>query len=265
MTLKDFIEQNLNAINIDKKIFIELWDLIENKQWIYLTKEMVVDWMGYILSKDMMRDFIRRQLIPNYKENIDYKEVDKSHELVILDKKKETRGGSLKKYYIITCKTLITCLLRSQTKTSLRYAEYFYEIQNLLVKYYKSEYQDYALKLNEMLNNPEIKKYTQSQEIKYLDIKLSDRNKVGLVYFIAEENDLNYFKIGYTYSLNERLTALQISNRRKLEVYKYFYTSSPSILEAIIHTKFKAYLVMGEWYNINIEHINSCIIELDEN
>lgn len=216
----------------------------------------------------MMRTFASR-LKEEFEDNLDYQIVDKSHELVLnfyvnYIISKDSRGGALKKHYIITKKTLIICLCRSRLPNSLRYVEYFYEIQNLLVQYYKSQYNDYEMKLKEMLDNPIIKKYTLSQEIKYLDKELNNTSKVGLVYFINEINDLNYFKVGYTYNLPERLSQLQISNRRKLEVYKYVYCTNSNILENIIHQSLSEFLVMGEWYNIDTNYIDTLIAELNE-
>jgi hypothetical protein len=150
-------------------------------------------------------------------------------------------------------------LCNAQTKLSERYREHFYEIQNLLVQYYKSQYLDYKNKLKEMLNHHIIKKYSRQQEIKYLDIRLNENSKVGLVYFINEENDLEYFKIGFTYDLPDRLATLQNSNRRKLEVYKYVYCTNPSLIETILHNKLSKYLVMGEWYNINTNIVESLV------
>lgn len=47
MSVKDFIEENFNKINIDRKIFNELWNIIENSDWLYVSDEMVENMFGY--------------------------------------------------------------------------------------------------------------------------------------------------------------------------------------------------------------------------
>lgn len=266
MSLDEFISANLDKINIDRKVFMTLWSIIENGEWVYASEEVVHEQFGYKNGDRMMPNFYRK-LNCDFKNNSDYKEVNKDHDLVKSHKNsrtKDNRGGSLKKFYIITKKTYIMLLCRSKTQASLRYAEYFYEIQNLVVQYYKSQHDDYKRKLNQMLSNDLIEKYTLSQEIKYLDMTVGGNSKIGAVYFINEDSDLNYFKIGFTYDIQKRLSELQTSNRRKLAVYKYIYCSNPSCLETIIHQKLAECVVLGEWYKIDVTTINELIAELKD-
>ena len=63
--------------------FVKLfWDPAFNNSWIYLSKEMVVDWLGYKDAKSTMSDFYTKNLIKNYEKDIDYKEVDKTDEII---------------------------------------------------------------------------------------------------------------------------------------------------------------------------------------
>lgn len=272
MSLDEFISANLDKINIDRKVFMTLWGIIENGEWIYASKEVVHEQFGYKNGDNMMSDF-HRKLSREFENNFDYKKVGVDHNLVKSHKNsrtKDNRGGSSKKFYIITKKTYIMLLCRSKTQASLRYAEYFYEIQNLVVQYYKyyysvhNKYDDCKDKLTQMLSNDLIKKYTLSQDIKYLDMTVGGNSKIGAVYFINEDSDLNYFKIGFTYDIQKRLSELQTSNRRKLAVYKYIYCSNPSCLETIIHQKLAECVVLGEWYKIDVTTINELIAELKD-
>jgi hypothetical protein len=199
-----------------------------------------------------------------FEVNTDYKQVKKEHELVSLclipEKNNELRGGSNKKYYIITAKTFIMLLMRARTIKSLRYAEHFYCIYDLMIKYYKYQSEtmmiDYKENLKKLCELPHIKEYSRLQSIKYLELELQETNRIGLVYFIHEENNFNVYKVGFTTDLKIRLECLQVSNPRKLFVYKKIFSAYPSTLENIIHKYLNDKLIRGEWYAIDKEMVN---------
>lgn len=278
-TLFEFIEEK--KIDIDKNILQTIIRLIEI-DWIYVSNEIVYDHFGYKKSKDTMKDFYNRLLLKDFQENIDYKEVDKNHDVVkeYRENNKLHKGGAghnklhkggaghNKKYYIITSKTYITLLIRAKTIKAARFAEYFYVIHELLIKYYKyqSEYllTDFKDDIQKLCELPHIKEYTKLQEIKYLDLELYQKNKIGVVYFIHEKDDLTMFKIGFTADLKTRLGCLQISNLRELIVYKTIYATDPSILESIIHKYLKDKNLRGEWFEIDTNTINEICDDLND-
>jgi hypothetical protein len=109
----DYIKLAQLARFTDEEIeFVRIfWEPAFNKNWIYINKELVVEWMGYTNNKDTMRDF-HRKLKNFYEEGIDYKEVSRDHEIV---KKAESfysesntnrnnseKPGNRAKFYIIT-------------------------------------------------------------------------------------------------------------------------------------------------------------------
>lgn len=260
LTITEFIEYKKSDIDID--IFNLLHDVIKNKSWIFVSNKIIHNWIGYKKTESSTTDFYKK-LKYMYEINTDYKEVDKSHELIIkynmMNKKIENRGGFLKKYYIISDKTLVLCLLKANTKESHRILEYFYEIHSLLISYY--EYQATELKLdydNELIkirNMEHNKKYTLEQEKKYL----KEEDIPGYVYFINEINDLDYFKIGFTTNINMRLMSLQSGNRRKLNIYKYIECINPNTIENILHKKFKNQQILNEWFKISTMEIELII------
>jgi hypothetical protein len=79
--------------------------LIE-ENWIYLSEDIIKSQMTNDKSEAALRHFYKRVLLRgDYKENVEYKKIEESDELVQkLEKEelKETRGGHNKVYYAVT-------------------------------------------------------------------------------------------------------------------------------------------------------------------
>jgi hypothetical protein len=83
LELAKFLGRKYCGFTIDDEKYVDIfWDSTFNRSWLYLSKEMIVDWMGYKNSKDTMRDFYKKKLLENFEEDVDYKEVTKNNELV---------------------------------------------------------------------------------------------------------------------------------------------------------------------------------------
>lgn len=82
---------------------------------------------------------------------------------------------------------------------------------------------------------------------------------MGYVYLIGEENAENKYKIGSTKckDINKRLKQLQTGNSNPLYIKAYYETSKPFRLETMLHNKFKEYNVIGEWFELNKDDIES--------
>jgi hypothetical protein len=98
--------------------FVKLfWDPAFNNSWIYITKNMVIEWLGYKNSKDTMPDFYKI-LTKSYEKDIDYKEVKKEDEIITKFYSENTTNeklGNRAKYYAITGECLKTLLMSAQT------------------------------------------------------------------------------------------------------------------------------------------------------
>jgi hypothetical protein len=72
----------------------------------------------------------------------------------------------------------------------------------------------------------------------------------GVVYFIAEEGDERYVKIGLSKqaSVTLRMSQLQVGNPRKLVLLGTLPTSDVYKLEAYFHHHLAALRVNGEWF-----------------
>jgi len=82
---------------------------------------------------------------------------------------------------------------------------------------------------------------------------------MGFVYLIGEENEENKYKIGSTKckDINKRLKQLQTGNSNPLFIKAYYETSRPFRLETMLHNRFKKYNVIGEWFELNKDDVES--------
>ena len=134
---------NINNIELAKlagfneneiKLLDIYWDSAFNQSWILLSSEIIHEHLGYKKTSSSMANFyIKMKEV--YRDNIDYKEVDKNNDIVkiYLLKKvgKETRGGALKKYFIITGETLKKMGMRANTKKGDEMCDYLLKVERL--------------------------------------------------------------------------------------------------------------------------------------
>jgi hypothetical protein len=58
------------------------WNPCFNSEWIYLSDEVILEFLTNEKSETSISNFYRRILIPNYRTEIDYKEVNIQNEVV---------------------------------------------------------------------------------------------------------------------------------------------------------------------------------------
>lgn len=82
---------------------------------------------------------------------------------------------------------------------------------------------------------------------------------MGFVYLIGEIDNGNKYKIGSTRAkdINKRLKQLQTGNSNQLFIKEYYETSKPFKLETMLHNRFKEYNVIGEWFELEKDDIES--------
>ena len=80
---------------------------------------------------------------------------------------------------------------------------------------------------------------------------------MGYVYLIEDVNNKTY-KIGVTRDKSEkRLKKLQTGNSTELTIKYLYETEYPFRLESMLHTKYKEYNVLNEWFDLPQEDINN--------
>ena len=122
----------------DERKWIDTFWEIRFNEWIYVSNEVVVNWCGYKDTNSHIIDFIKI-LIKEHDENIDYKEIDKNHNLVVnyeyslvRNTKNQTKPGEHnKKHYIITGNCLKKMMLGSDTLTGKKVCKIYIKTEKL--------------------------------------------------------------------------------------------------------------------------------------
>lgn len=256
-------EENLDCVKLarlarfsDEEIeFVKLfWEPAFNKSWIYLTKEMVVDWMGYKNSKDTMQHFYTQNLIKNYEENMDYKEVKSNDEIVRttesfysknLDSKnnikKETRGAALKKFYIITGECFKCLLMSAQTPKGRVVRKIYIKTEGLVILMIEVIKQQQFLVYEDLLKKSDEKQLKLTNRI----LSTDTLEKTGYVYITTTKQYAlnNQFRIGTTENLDKRQQKYRVG-RAKNDYLYYVYVyqcENPPLLEYILRNFFKSF------------------------
>ena len=132
--LAKYLGRELCEFTTDDEKYVDIfWDTAFNKNWLYLSDEIIIDWMGYKKTKSTISNFIK-DMKNKYINNTDYKEVNKNNTLVNMYYELYPLlkvDGNRKKYYIITGKTLKKMLLRAGTKQGDITCDYFIKTENL--------------------------------------------------------------------------------------------------------------------------------------
>lgn len=249
--LAGFNEKELKMVEL-------FWNVEYRNNWVYLSSEIIHEYFGYTKTNSSVSDFYKTMRI-NYLEKIDYREVDKNHELVKfyehLYPRKEKRGGSLKKYYIISGATLKK--MGIQTNGSRRgkinnYFEKLDEFHKLMTKYVLEKMKnDKNIEIEEHLEKLEITE-TELEYIKTKNLKLVSGiidekiHKVnGYVYFAtcSKYAENNYYRFGRTDDLAKRLSSYQVGRAEEdLMYYVFMYESeSVELLELFIRKILQEY------------------------
>jgi len=150
------INENDNTIDENEEELRQLfWKARFNKDWILLTKEIITEYFGFKDNKHVYINFIRQNLKPNFKEDIDYKKVDKNEEII----EEYTKNSGVKnnnqkiphniQFYIITGHCFKELMMKYSTNARSYYikleslASFIYTcikeyLKNLIKIYYKN-------------------------------------------------------------------------------------------------------------------------------
>ncbi len=230
----------------DEKYIDIFWDAAFNKSWLYLSDSVIIEWMGYKKSKDAITNFIK-EMKSKYRNLLDYQEVDKQHNLIqnfyscLNTSKKETRGGSLKKYYIITGDTLKKMLLRAGTKQGDATCDYFIKIEKLASITSQYIFQFMEKKLNNQLLEKDAlltRLHTINAELLTYK-KLKERNES--IYLVSTFNQITngLIKVGRTKNIKSRNSSHNTTHPAgdKIHVLAEFKVNDSTLIESIIHKK----------------------------
>lgn len=256
--LRLFIEQN-TTINVDAEIFMQMWNILTGDEWQFLSPDIITNDMGFARAGDFYRD----NLIPFYKDNVDFKQstVDNSS-IRDWEKTRLVRRGTSPKYYLVTKKTMVILLCKSKRAKSERYLEHFYEMQRLIVEYYKSREVDPIASLTQLMSSAHIADHTATQTLKYQIVE--EKSQIGYIYFIYAEENPERFKIGYSDNVEVRMRALQCGNSSELKYYRTMPSNQMSEDEAYLHKRYAASNIRGEWFAMTFADVDDAIEHMED-
>ena len=218
LALAKLLGKELCGFTKDDEKYVDLfWDAAFNKSWIYVSDEIVINWMGYKKSKNTITNFVN-EMKGKYKNDIDYKEVSSNHELVVnyngscLNKSKKPAHN--KKHYIITGEALKKMLLRAGTKNGDITCDYFIKVESLvnitsqaIFKFLELENQKQLAEKDKLLLESKEQLEHQKRGVEQIKSFITHsklRTKMQRLYIVFSRLDatFNIFKVGGCQSAN---------------------------------------------------------------
>lgn len=239
--LAEFSEIEINYA----KIF---WEPAFNNSWMYLSDEIITDWMGKKKTKDSIRDF-RNDMRKHYMENVDYKEVDFGNPLVqkYLESCPDFFPGKKhnKKYYIITGHTLKKMLMKAGSKKGSEICDYFIKTETLAKSMCLIQLAISERKMKELEEENKSllhKNQLADDKLEKLNFKRFARTNDQTVYIISSHGYAleGMFKIGRTKgSINRRIAELNTGRAPgdSLKLLHSFKVSDCAHTEKLLHNK----------------------------
>ncbi len=265
LTVQEFIEvaeYPVDCFMVDN-FFHNLSDDIP----IYVTRELI-EWCGFNSKEFKLRKREFKRILENFEKGVDYwtfsnKEYTKYYKTLSLKLSPDSLANypiptdfynkNKTKHLVLTvdCFKEMMMLLRTPRAPVIR--KHYIQMEKLLFLY--MEYQCACLRLSlddeitKIKNFSHVEKYSRLQRVRELDATLYKKYRVGVVYFICEDDRRDIVKIGYTFNLNKRLEALQCAHYKKLIVKKYYFAQFPHEEEQRLHSIHADRHIRGEWFS----------------
>jgi phage anti-repressor protein len=160
------------------------WDPIFNGSWIYLSDELILEYLTKEKSKYAIKNFYKQVFLTNYEENIDYKEVTIENEVIKSWWLKKTTANSTykppsnKKYYIVTGECYKCMLMASRTPKGKDMRMYYIKVEGLArnMKDYFFEYMSNQ-KDEQISNKDEQIEHEKTEKYRYMKLHNSRLQK----------------------------------------------------------------------------------------
>jgi phage anti-repressor protein len=143
------------------KMIKMFWNPVFNQSWIYLSDEMILEYLTNENKESAIANFYRRILLPNYQEEIDYQEVSSNNDLVKsylsnLANENKVKPSNRKKYYIVSGEAYKCMLMASKCKKGKEIRMYYIKVENLA-----RQMKDYIMALLKQENDKKTKENTR--------------------------------------------------------------------------------------------------------
>ena len=272
------LAEHLNFSEEEQKMIELFWEPAFNGSWIYLNDEIILSQLTNEKGKNSLYNFYTRVLLTeDYKENVDYKQINKDDELIKEYKQnvsfgsKESKDKSkqgAKHYYAITGDTYKDLLQRSANKKGKTTRQYYRKIEQLsiMMKDYLVALNLHLIQKQIELKNSELKEkdLKHALEIKESNDSINRINNINIelltfkkknqknesVYIVATHRyALNgVYKIGRTKCMKARTSGHNNTHiiGDKVKVLKEYKVSDSLAVENYIHRALKGLLINGE-------------------
>lgn len=77
--------------------------------------------------------------------------------------------------------------------------------------------------------------------------------------YLIQESENNYFKIGVSKNISQRIKQLQTGSAGSIKVLNTFKSEFAHKIEKSLHRKYNAYNIKGEWFDLPESAIESFI------
>jgi hypothetical protein len=260
------------------------WNPCFNSTWIYLSDEIILNFLTNEVNKDAINNFIRQVLITNYENEIDYLQVDKNHDLVKscslnltskngtclqVNIEKTKRVASNKKYYIVSGECFKNLLMQSRCEAGKETRKYYLKVEQLsrLMYSYISELKDKKIENEENKYNLLFKNHQSYLKRK----KRTPFEKGDCVYVLSNpyrQGKLEY-KVGKVDQKDKgdaaiaafinRLSTYNTGLPEDYIVEYVCYVKNPKLIEDMIKGKYEEYFTVTnkEWI-FNKELVEIC-------
>jgi phage anti-repressor protein len=289
ITIGKFVaEKYCNFNQIELGFIDKFWQNAFNDQWMYLSKEMVINDFGYIDKKYMMRDFYKRVLLSNFTVNEDYNEVNKEYITNLMGKIAHQntiplQGGINKKYYMISGECYKNLLMLVKTDKGKQIRKYYIKIENLSKKTYNIialiQHKLNDIKINNLNKDFEEKlKFEKDKNIKlsrFVD-RYHELQKNEIIYIacnkaIASENRFKVGGVNSESALDHRLSTYNSALPNDDLMYYAFtykvnnYRIIEQTLKSLIPNLLDKPQSSKEIYNIYYHDLKELLIFICEN
>jgi hypothetical protein len=255
LTVGEFIEESKYPVDgFLLKFFSNLTDDIP----IYITNELI-EWCGFEAKEFGNRKLEFNRMLKNFKEEDYWVYTNKEYREKYTNNPNypnpaEFAGKNKTKHLILTVDCFKLILMSLHTPKSNLIKIHFVSMEKLVLTYMKYQCaflkKSYEKEIDDLKGLLHVKNYSRMQRVAELEAEIEGKYRVGVVYYICEEDNPNIVKIGYTFDLVGRLAALQTAHYKELIVKKYHFAQFPREEEKRLHNKYKNSLIRGEWYRL---------------
>lgn len=254
------------------------WNPCFNSTWIYLSDEIILNFLTNEINKDAVNHFNTRVLTSNYENEVDYLQVDKNHDLVkscslnLVNGKSHSpnlANGNRKKYYIVSGECFKNLLMQSRCEAGKETRKYYLKVEQLsrLMYSYISELKDKKIENEENKYNLLFKNHQSYLKRK----KRTAFEKGDCVYILSNPYNpgkLEY-KVGKVEQKDKRDEAMSAFINR-LSTYNtglpedyiveyVCYVKHPKLIEDMIKGKYEEYFkVTNKEWIFNKELVEIC-------